>query len=168
MYASYYGTDQTQTQRLLSSKNLDTIKKLIFSNAFFRFPVTLTYCFMGLVLGTLFINDISFQENLNLVYQNNIDSLGGKKADLMVPVFIMNYLPNGIIGILIVAILSAAMSTLSSTVNSLSAVSMEDFVKRFNPKISDRSYVITSRYLSLFWGLVCLLLAFLLETLKAQ
>ena len=37
---------------------------------------------------------------------------------------------------------------------------MEDFVKRFNPKISDRSYVITSRYLSLFWGLVCLLLAF--------
>ena len=40
----------------------------------------------------------------------------------------MNYLPNGIIGILIVAILSAAMSTLSSTVNSLSAVSMEDFV----------------------------------------
>ena len=61
----------------------------------------------------------------------------------MVPVFIMNYLPNGIIGILIVAILSAAMSTLSSTVNSLSAVSMEDFVKRFNPKISDRSYVIT-------------------------
>ena len=123
---------------------------------------------MGLVLGTLFINDISFQENLNLVYQNNIDSLGGKKADLMVPVFIMNYLPNGIIGILIVAILSAAMSTLSSTVNSLSAVSMEDFVKRFNPKISDRSYVITSRYLSLFWGLVCLLLAFLLETLKVQ
>ena len=86
----------------------------------------------------------------------------------MVPVFIMNYLPNGIIGILIVAILSAAMSTLSSTVNSLSAVSMEDFVKRFNPKISDRSYVITSRYLSLFWGLVCLLLAFLLETLKVQ
>ena len=35
LYASYYGTDQTQTQRLLSSKNLDTIKKLIFSNAFF-------------------------------------------------------------------------------------------------------------------------------------
>ena len=34
---------------------------------------------MGLVLGTLFINDISFQENLNLVYQSNIDSLGGKK-----------------------------------------------------------------------------------------
>ena len=54
----------------------------------------------------------------------------------------MNYLPNGIIGILIVAILSAAMSTLSSTVNSLSAVSMEDFVKRFNPKISDRAMLL--------------------------
>ena len=45
----------------------------------------------------------------------------------MVPVFIIKYLPNGIIGLLIVAIMSAAMSSLSSTVNSLSAVTLEDF-----------------------------------------
>ena len=160
LYASYYGTDQTQSQRLLSSKDMPTIKKLLFANAFFRFPVTLTYCLMGLILGTLFVQDVAFQENLNTVYQNNISFLNGKKADLLVPVFIINYLPNGVIGILIVAILSAAMSTLSSTVNSLSAVSMEDFVKRFNPSISNKSYVLTSRFFSLFWGLVCLFLAF--------
>ena len=52
------------------------------------------------------------------------------------------------------------MSTLSSTVNSLSAVSMEDFVKRFYPNISNKKYVQTSRLLSLFWGIVCLFLAF--------
>ena len=78
----------------------------------------------------------------------------------MVPVFIIHYLPNGVIGILIVSILSAAMSSLSSTINSLSAVSMEDFVKRFYPKISDEKYVQSSRILSLFWGLTCLFLAF--------
>ena len=160
LYASYYGTDQTQSQRLLSSKNLKTIKKLLFANAFFRFPITLTYCIMGLILGTLFSQDFSFQENLNLVYQNNIEYLEGKNADLMVPVFIIHYLPNGVIGILIVSILSAAMSSLSSTINSLSAVSMEDFVKRFYPKISDEKYVQSSRILSLFWGLTCLFLAF--------
>ncbi|UJH68599.1 sodium:solute symporter [Allomuricauda sp. SCSIO 65647] len=160
LYASYYGTDQTQSQRLLSSKGMPTIKKLLLANGLFRFPLTLTYCIMGLVLGTLFFQEIGFQESLDEVYQTNISSLEGKREDLMVPVFILKYLPNGIIGILIVAIMSAAMSSLSSTVNSLSAVTMEDFVKRFRPNMSNKGYVLNSRLFSLFWGLVCLFFAF--------
>ena len=160
LYASYYGTDQTQSQRLLSASGMPTIKKLLLANGLFRFPLTLTYCIMGLVLGTLLLQDMGFQELMESTYQANIGSLEGKKADLMVPVFIIKYLPNGVIGILIVAIMSAAMSSLSSTVNSLSAVTMEDFVKRFKPNMSDQSYVMNSRLLSLFWGLVCLFFAF--------
>ncbi|MBD1260146.1 sodium:solute symporter [Maribacter polysiphoniae] len=160
LYASYYGTDQTQSQRLLSAKDMPTIKKLLLANGLVRFPLTLTYCIMGLVLGTLLMQDANFQELINSVYQSNISSLEGKKADLMVPVFIIKYLPNGIIGILIVAIMSAAMSSLSSTVNSLSAVTMEDFVKRFKPEMEGDQYVRTSRFLSIFWGLVCLFFAF--------
>lgn len=160
LYASYYGTDQTQSQRLLSANGMPTIKKLLLANGLFRFPITLTYCIMGLVLGTLLFQDASFLDSLNQVYQTNIGSLEGKKADLMVPVFIIKYLPNGIIGILIVAIMSAAMSSLSSTVNSLSAVTLEDFIKRFQPQMSDSKYVRYSRFLSVFWGLVCLFFAF--------
>ncbi len=160
LYVSYYGTDQTQSQRLLSAKGMPTIKKLLLANGLFRFPLTLTYCIMGLVLGTLLIQDTGFQEMMEVTYQANIGSLEGKKADLMVPVFIINYLPNGVIGILIVAIMSAAMSSLSSTVNSLSAVTMEDFVKRFRPNMTNKKYVQSSRLISVFWGLVCLLLAF--------
>ncbi|MEM1336850.1 MAG: sodium:solute symporter [Bacteroidota bacterium] len=160
LYASYYGTDQTQSQRLLSANGMGTIKKLLLANGLFRFPLTFTYCIMGLVLGTLLFHDFSFQEVMESTYQNNIDSLEGKKADLMVPVFIITYLPNGIIGILIVAIMSAAMSSLSSTVNSLSAVTMEDFVKRFKPNMTDKTYVMNSRLISLFWGFICLFFAF--------
>lgn len=160
LYASYYGTDQTQSQRLLSAKGMPTIKKLLLANGLFRFPLTLIYCIMGLVLGTLLTQDVAFQELMESVYQSNISSLEGKKADLMVPVFIIKYLPNGIIGILIVAIMSAAMSSLSSTVNSLSAVTMEDFVKRFRPNMSNKQYVRSSRFLSIFWGLICLFFAF--------
>jgi Na+/proline symporter len=160
LYASYYGTDQTQSQRLLSASGMPTIKKLLLANGIFRFPITLTYCIMGLILGTLLFRDASFMEMLDSVYHTNIDSLEGKKADLMVPVFIIKYLPNGIIGILIVAIMSAAMSSLSSTVNSLSAVTLEDFIKRFKPNMSDDTYVSYSRLLSVFWGLVCLFFAF--------
>lgn len=160
LYASYYGTDQTQSQRLLSSSSMSNLKKLMMANGLLRFPFTLTYCIMGLVLGTLLVQDIGFQEQMETVYQANISSLEGKKADLMVPVFIIKYLPNGVIGILIVAIMSAAMSTLSSTVNSLSAVTMEDFVKRFKTDLPDKKYVALSRLLSIFWGLVCLFFAF--------
>ena len=160
LYASYYGTDQTQSQRLLSSSSMSNLKKLMMANGLLRFPFTLTYCIMGLVLGTLLMQDVTFQEQMETVYQANIGSLAGKKADLMVPVFIIKYLPNGVIGILIVAIMSAAMSTLSSTVNSLSAVTMEDFVKRFNPNMPDKKYMTYSKLLSIFWGLVCLFFAF--------
>jgi SSS family transporter len=160
LYASYYGTDQTQSQRLLSAKSMPTIKKLLLANGLFRFPITLTYCIMGLVLGTLLMQDANFQELMESVYQSNIGSLEGKKADLMVPVFIIKYLPNGIIGILIVAIMSAAMSSLSSTVNSLSAVTLEDFIVRFKPNMPNKQYVSYSRFLSVFWGLVCLFFAF--------
>ncbi|MEM8999908.1 MAG: sodium:solute symporter [Bacteroidota bacterium] len=160
LYASYYGTDQTQTQRMLSAKGMPTIKNLLLANGLFRFPVTLTYCIMGLVLGTLLVSDIGYQDQVTAVYEANISSLAGKKADLMVPVFIIKYLPNGIIGILLVAIMSAAMSSLSSTVNSLSAVTIEDFVKRFKNDLSDAEYVRYSRLLSVFWGLVCLFFAF--------
>ena len=52
LYTSYYGTDQTQTQRLLSARNMGTIRKLLLVNGLFRFPVTLVYCTMGLILGT--------------------------------------------------------------------------------------------------------------------
>ena len=160
LYASYYGTDQTQTQRMLSAKGIPTIKNLLMANGLFRFPVTLTYCIMGLVLGTLLVSDMNFQDQIAEVYAANIDSLEGKKEDLLVPVFIIRYLPTGIIGILLVAIMSAAMSSLSSTVNSLSAVTVEDFIKRFKTDMSDKQYVRYSRILSLFWGLVCLFFAF--------
>ena len=69
------------------------------------------------------------------------------------------YLPSGIIGILIVAIMSAAMASLSSTINSLSAVTMEDFVKRYDKDISDKKYINLSRIISVFWGLLCLFIA---------
>ncbi|MEO0898572.1 MAG: sodium:solute symporter [Bacteroidota bacterium] len=159
LYASYYGTDQTQSQRLLSSKDELTIKQLLTVNGLFRYPVTLVYCIMGLVLGTLLAEDPSYQLAIQETFEANRDSLNGP-TDLLVPIFIIKYLPHGIIGLLLVAILSAAMSSLSSAINSLSAVTMEDYVKRFNPNMDDATYVRYSRLVSLAWGLICLFLAF--------
>jgi Na+/proline symporter len=77
----------------------------------------------------------------------------------MIPIFIRDYLPHGIIGLLIVAILSAAMSSLSSAINSLSAVTTEDFIAH-GKNLSHEEYLKFSKWSSLGWGIVCVGLAF--------
>ena len=148
LYASYYGTDQSQVQRLLSAKDFGTVRKTLLFNGVIRFPITLMYCIMGLIVGTLAINTPEF-----------LTQIPSNKVDVMIPIFIRDYLPHGIIGLLIVAILSAAMSSLSSAINSLSAVSTEDFLVG-SKSIDNDTYVRLSRRASLFWGVVCIVLAF--------
>ena len=58
-----------------------------------------------------------------------------------------------------VAIFSAAMSSVSSGINSLSAASVEDFFNRKNT-LSDDQYMTYSKYAVVFWGVVCIVLAF--------
>ena len=151
LYCSYYGVDQTQAQRILSAKDEGTVKKLLLFNGLLRFPVTLCYCLGGLFLGTFYLTNSSFASMVPL-----------NKPDLMVPVFITNYLPHGVIGVIVVSLLAAAMSSFSSTLNSLSAVTMEDFIarrKNFNPD----KYVGLSKLTSLLWGVLIIILAFFVD-----
>lgn len=164
LYVSYYGCDQTQAQRMLSAKNETTIRQLLLANGLLRFPVVLVYCIMGLIIGALVSSAPEFMEQIAATTQAHFPedaANGGIKADLMIPVFIVNYLPHGIIGLLMVAILSAAMSSLSSTVNSLSAVSVEDFFNRGKKKLEGAAYMRTSKLLVIFWGVVCIGCSFL-------
>lgn len=62
-------------------------------------------------------------------------------------------------GFVLVGILSAAMSTYSSVFNSLSAVTIEDFLS-YGREIDVKTYVRWSRLISLFWMLVCVVVAF--------
>jgi SSS family transporter len=148
LYASYYGTDQSQVQRLLSAKNVKTTRNILLVNGLFRFPITLMYSIMGLIIGTFAFATPEF-----------LELIPSEKPDLMIPIFIRDYLPHGLIGLLIVAILSAAMSSLSSTINSLSAVTTEDILIA-GKDIDEKTYIHYSKLTSIFWGVVTILLAF--------
>jgi len=164
LYVSYYGCDQTQAQRLLSAKNEKTIRTLLLANGLLRFPVVLVYCIMGLVIGGLVTLAPDFLDEIAATTQRHFPeefAKNGLKVDLMIPVFIMKYLPHGLIGVLMVGILSAAMSSLSSTVNSLSAVTVEDFFNRGKKKLSTKTYMKISKASVIFWGVVCIASAFL-------
>jgi len=148
LYVSYYGTDQSQVQRLLSASSEKTMRQTLVANGLLRFPVTLAYCIMGLVIGTFALSESGF-----------MSQIPEGKPDRMIPIFIKDYLPNGVIGILIVAIFSAAMSSLSSAINSLSAASVEDLFAR-GKELTQKQYMKFSRLTALFWGVVCVIIAF--------
>jgi SSS family solute:Na+ symporter len=80
--------------------------------------------------------------------------------DRMVPMFVLGFLPPGVVGIIFVAILSALMSSLDSAINSLSAVTMQDFYKPYiRRNASERHYLIASKLWTVFWGAFCILAA---------
>lgn len=145
---SYYGTDQSQVQRLLSASSMKTMRQTLLCNGLMRFPITFAYCIMGLVLGTLALSRTDF-----------ISQIPADQPDRMIPIFIRDFLPNGVVGLLIVAIFSAAMSSLSSAINSLSAASVEDLFAR-GKKVEEKAYMRLSHLTALFWGVVCVVIAF--------
>ncbi len=148
LYASYYGCDQSEAQRALSSHSIKDLKKMMLAVAFLRFPVTLIYCAAGLVIGALVISTPALQAQIP-----------AGEPDWMMPIFIINYLPAGIVGILIVAILAAAMSSLSSAINSLAAVTTEDICRITGAKPNDEIYLRRARIAGLVWGLITLVLS---------
>ena len=70
--------------------------------------------------------------------------------------FIMNYLPKGLLGLLLAVIISAAMSSSASGLNSLAATTAIDLYKRNITKKSEKHYVVATQYFTLFWGIVAI------------
>lgn len=66
--------------------------------------------------------------------------------------FIINYLPQGLIGLLLAVILSAAMSSSASEINALSATTVVDLYRRFKSDQNEKHYVWASKAFTLVWG----------------
>jgi SSS family transporter len=155
LYTAYYGTDQTQAQRILAARDEHTVKSLLLFNGLLRFPITLAYCTGGLILGAFALATPEFRA-----------AIPADKPDLMIPVFISNYLPHGAVGIIVIALIAAWMSAYSSTLNSLTAVTMEDFVSSL-VSIRPERYVSISKYVLLAWGAGTMILGFFAGRLAA-
>jgi SSS family solute:Na+ symporter len=151
---AYYGTDQSQVQRELSTCSEADTRKSLYFNGFVRFPLTLMYLIMGLALGAAYSTSSELQEQVPIEFM-----------DFLVPVFILQELPLGIRGILVAALLAAAMSSLDSALNSLSAVTMRDFVER-NRELSERQSLILGRVTTLIWGAIIIGFAFLVGNIS--
>ncbi len=151
LYMSYYGCDQSQVQRELSAPTLAATKYSLVFNGFARLPLMLAYCALGIAVGAAVIGN---DELMKMIPSNEVDR--------MVPVFVLEQLPHGLKALIFAAILAAAMSSLDSALNSLSASTMQDFVERYLAKDTKISYVTLSKITTVAWGGLIILFAFML------
>jgi SSS family solute:Na+ symporter len=159
LYASYYGCDQSQVQRELSVGTLSGVRKSLLFNAFGRFPVVLLYCIMGVMIGAVFAIPGYMSEVASAMGTDTaaVAARLQQDPDRMVPMFILTFLPPGLIGLVLVAIVSALMSSLDSAINSLSAVTVQDFYKVYiRPEASEKHYLAVSKLFTLLWGAFCI------------
>lgn len=68
--------------------------------------------------------------------------------------FVINFLPVGVVGLILACILSASMSSTSAELNALASVTIVDIYKRvFKKKASDRHYLVASKWATVLWGI---------------
>ncbi len=73
--------------------------------------------------------------------------------------FILTQLPTGLIGLLLAVILSAAMSSTASELNALGSTTSIDLYRRNSPGQTERHYVSASRWFTLMWGIIAIIIA---------
>jgi solute:Na+ symporter, SSS family len=89
-----------------------------------------------------------------------------RDVNYIIPHFVLNYLPIGLSGIFIAAIMAAAMSSISSELNSLATVTVIDLYRRWvRPVATDSHYLVVSRFATGFWGLFACIVATYAATL---
>ena len=140
-----HGTDQLIVQRLLAARNERQSVVALLASGLAVFLQFALFLFVGVMLF--------------VYYRIPSAAFGG--ADRIYPTFIVRQMPHGISGLLIAAILAAAMSNLSAALNSLSSSSIMDFYLRFQPQTSDARRLRLARLATVAWALVLFLLAVL-------
>ena len=152
-----HGTDQLIVQRLLTCRDERDSKKALIGSAvvaIFQFALFLG---VGLLLWSYYGGA-------------SIADLGLARGDEIFPKFIIEGLPPGVSGLLLAGIVAAAMSTLSSSLNSLASSSVFDLFERIpwfgrirGEELSATRSLFVSRLFTVFWGIVFIFFATLFE-----
>ncbi len=146
-----HGTDQLIVQRLLTCRTPRESQKALVGSSLIVMLQFAIFLFVGLLLWAYY-GGASPAE------------LGLSRGDEIFPKFIISGLPPGISGLMLAGIIAAAMSTLSSSLNSLASSSMMDLYERLGGKVlSAKRALKISRILTFVWGVVFIFFAGLFQ-----
>ena len=156
LYMAYYGCDQSQAQRVLSARSPRDAERVLTVAGTLRFPIVLIYCLLGLALALYasqnpqFISSLPSTEN------------GTANYNLVVPSYVLQNFPVGLVGLVIVGIVAAAMSSIDSSLNALSAATVEDFLGG-RPDRSPQRLQLIAKLTTGAWGMFAVLFSFQVE-----
>lgn len=140
-----FGIDQSYVQRYVTARDDRAARRSVWTGALLYLPTSAVLFFIGTALFAY--------------YQTNPAPLpmrdGQVIADQVFPHFIGTHLVVGLRGLLIAAILAAAMSSVDSSLNSSATLVLCDIVRRFHRKeLSEQSSMRVLYAATLFWGLI--------------
>lgn len=136
-FLAMYSSDQNVVQRYIASRSTREAKKATLIYSVVALPTWALFFFIG---TTLFVFYTVFPD----IAINRLD------ADQVFPYFILTNLPSGIAGLILAAVLAAGMSTLDSSINAISTVTVVDILKPYWMKNrSDRVYLHIARLIAI-------------------
>jgi len=134
-----HGADQMMVQRYLCSRSVGQARAALVLS--------------GIVVLLQFLLFLAIGAGLYVLHQQGTLYLPeGTRDDEVFGVFIIHFLPHGIIGLVIAAVLAASMCTLSSSLNSSAGAFVNDFYRPLRPGLKEEQYLAVSRWMTLFWG----------------
>jgi solute:Na+ symporter, SSS family len=144
---STHGAEQLIVQRVLACRSVADGRKAILLSATLILPLFLIFLMVGTMLW-VFYQHHPFQ----IALPEPKPGSGIKANDFIFPIFMITEVPHVLKGFLIVAILSAAMSSVSSALTSLASVSTMDFVKPWSPRRDEEYLLRFSKFSTVFWA----------------
>lgn len=132
-----HGTEQLLVQRLLAAKNERESRRALFVSwavVFFQFA-------LFLLIGVLLY-----------VFYRDTGRPAPAVPERTYPEFIWTHLPMGLAGLVVAAILAAAMSNLSAALNALASTTVMDFLRPLRPRQPEAYYLRLARWATVAWG----------------
>ncbi len=138
-----HGTDQLIVQRLLAARGRKQSATALISSGLAVLAQFTLFLTVGILLWAYY----------------RVPSAMFGKPDRIYPTFIVARMPHGVSGLLIAAILAAAMSNLSAALNSLSSSTVMDFYVWLRPEVDEKTKMRLSRLATVLWACVLFALA---------
>jgi SSS family solute:Na+ symporter len=143
--------DQNYVQKYSSVKDLSSARKSVWISMAIYIPLTPVFLFIGTSLYAVYVHGASVLPE------------GISKGDEVFPYYIATQVPTGLKGLMVAAIMAAAMSTVDSALNCSATVLFLDFYKRFiRPGVTARGSMAFLRSSTMVWGLLGIVFALLM------
>lgn len=136
-----HGTDQLMVQRLLSARDQAQSRTALLASWAVIFVQFVLFLLIGILL---------------FVYYGDQGMTPPAQRDRIYPAFVWNHLPPGVSGMIIAAILAAAMANLSAALNSLASTTVVDFMRARGKAMDENQSIRVARFATVGWGVILL------------